>query len=225
MEIPRAVGVMILPNATLFPQAMLPLYIFEPRYRRMLADSLDSDRMFVVAMQKPGATKERPFAVAGLGLIRVCIRNDDGTSHVILQGVTRVEIVRTLAYKPYRRIQVKPLQAAQADCVHIDALLARVRDLVGERVTMTGDRSFATPSKPGGKKGKTKGFLSAKEVIQYLEQLEDPNQVADLVSCALLPEPGQRQEMLETVEVEPRLRRLIQFLLSDIRQLKSRRSS
>ncbi len=220
METPRDVGVMILPNATLFPQAMLPLHIYEPRYRRMLADALDSERMFVVAMQKPGAATERPFVVAGLGLIRVGLRNDDGTSHVILQGVTRVEIVRTISYKPYRRIEVRPLQPAQADGVHVDALLARVRDLVGERVTMGGKRPFAAPAKLAEKKGKARTFLDAKEVIQYLEQLNDANQVADLVSCALLPAPEQRQAMLETVEIEPRLRRLIQFLLSEISDLK-----
>jgi len=48
---------MTLPNATLFPQALLPLYIFEPRYRQMLAEALHSSRMFAVAMQKPGNTR------------------------------------------------------------------------------------------------------------------------------------------------------------------------
>lgn len=224
MEIPRDVGVMILPNATLFPQAMLPLYIFEPRYRKMLEASLDSHRMFVVAMQKPGSKAERPLPIAGLGLIRVSVQNDDGTSHLILQGVSRVEVVRTIAYKPYRRIEIRPLQAQQADNVHVDALLARLRDLVGERVKISSNKSFAIPAKPAGKKTKKdKTFLSAKEVMEYLEQLKDADQVADLVSCALLPEAGQRQEMLETVEVEPRLRRLIQFLISDISDIKRRR--
>ncbi|MBI3192595.1 MAG: LON peptidase substrate-binding domain-containing protein, partial [Pedosphaera parvula] len=60
MEIPSEVPVMILPNAILFPQAMLPLHIFEPRYRRMLADALHSHRMFCVAMQKPGCVRETP---------------------------------------------------------------------------------------------------------------------------------------------------------------------
>lgn len=224
MEIPRDVGVMILPNATLFPQAMLPLYIFEPRYRKMLEASLDSHRMFVVAMQKPGSKLERPLPIAGLGLIRVSVQNDDSTSHLILQGVTRVEIVRTITYKPFRRVEIRPLQARTTDSVHIDALLAKVRDLVGERVKISTNKSFAIPAKSAGKKSKDNAFLSPKEVVEYLEQLKDADQVADLVSCALLPEAGQRQEMLETVEVEPRLRRLIQFLLSDISDIKRRRT-
>ena len=83
---------MTLPNATLFPQALLPLYIFEPRYRQMLADALHTNRMFSVAMQRPGDSREIPSPVAGLGLIRVSVGHRDGTSHLILQGIARVEL-------------------------------------------------------------------------------------------------------------------------------------
>src|ERR1043166_9773261 len=84
MELPNEVPVMTLPSATLFPQALLPLYIFEPRYRQMVADSLKTERMFSVAMQKPGRTRESPCQVAGLGVIRVSVDHQDGTSHLIL---------------------------------------------------------------------------------------------------------------------------------------------
>src|SRR5262245_25985656 len=83
MKLPTAVPVMTLPGATLFPQALLPLYIFEPRYRKMLSDMLRSDRMIIVAMQKPGCKRETPCDIAGLGLIRVSVGHRDGTSHLI----------------------------------------------------------------------------------------------------------------------------------------------
>jgi Lon protease-like protein len=83
MKLPSEIAVMTLPEATLFPQALLPLYIFEPRYRQMLADALHSNRMFSVAMQKPGSSRETPSPVAGLGLIRVSVGHRDGTSHLI----------------------------------------------------------------------------------------------------------------------------------------------
>ena len=57
ITLPSEVPVMTLPSATLFPQALLPLYIFEPRYRHMLADMLRTNRMFTVAMQKPGTSR------------------------------------------------------------------------------------------------------------------------------------------------------------------------
>src|SRR5271165_3452200 len=111
MKLPCEVPVMTLPHATLFPQALLPLYIFETRYRRMLLDSLHSDRMFSVAMQKPGRKRETPSVIAGLGLIRVSVGHEDGTSHLILQGIARVKLEETVCYKPYRIQRIQPLAA------------------------------------------------------------------------------------------------------------------
>src|SRR3954471_11773395 len=126
MHLPSEVPVMTLPSATLFPQALLPLYIFEPRYRKMLADSLRSHRMFTVAMQKPGQHRELPCPVAGLGLIRVSVDHPDGTSHLILQGAAGEELGETVHYKPYRVNSIRPLQPEPVDNVMVDALVAKV---------------------------------------------------------------------------------------------------
>src|ERR1700693_1224784 len=123
MKLPSEVPIMTLPNATLFPQALLPLYIFEPKYRQMLLDALNTTRMFSVAMQKPGRTRETPSPIAGLGLIRVSVGHNDGTSHLILQGLARVELEEAVRYKPYRIQRIKPLQAPPCDSVKVDALV------------------------------------------------------------------------------------------------------
>lgn len=223
MELPSEVPVMTLPSATLFPQALLPLYIFEPRYRQMLADMLRHDRMFSVAMQKPGTSREAPCAVAGLGLIRVSVGHDDGTSHLILQGLARVELVGTVQTRPYRVAQIRPLEAAEADNVVIDALLAKVHELVEERLELGPfPFPFSTFKNPqgGGKKapaGKQANF-TPKEILEYLEGLPDADQVADLVSCALLPGAVERQTILETVAIEQRLKHLIHFLMEEIQR-------
>ena len=73
MTLPNEVPVMTLPNATLFPQALLPLYIFEMRYRQMLADALHGNRLLAVAMRKPKSNRETPAEIAGVGLIRVSV--------------------------------------------------------------------------------------------------------------------------------------------------------
>ena len=218
MEIPCEVPVMTLPNVTLFPQALLPLYIFEPRYRKMLADTLKGERMFIVAMQRPGQSREIPTVIAGLGLVRVCVDNPDGTSHLILQGITRVEITKTTKYKPYRVSRVRPLQAPAKDNVTIDALLAKVRDLVTERIQLGLPFPFPVTPKVKTKNKNEAAVLSVKEIVAYLDKLNDPDQLADLVSCALLPGPLERQTILETVEVEPRLKHLIHFLMAEIKE-------
>src|SRR5882672_1775968 len=220
MELPDAVPVMTLPSATLFPQALLPLYIFEPRYRQMLADMLKSDRMFSVAMQKPGNKRESPCVVAVLGLIRVSVGHQDGTSHLILQGLTRVELVETVQTRPYRVASIRPLQAAPADSVVIDALVAKVHELVEERVRL-GPFPFpfsAFKNASGSKKKGNTSKFSAKEILDYLESLTDPDQMSDLVSCALLPGAVERQTILETVHLGDRLKHLIHFLIEEVQR-------
>jgi len=199
---------MTLPNATLFPQSLLPLYIFEPRYRQMLADALNSNRMFAVAMQKPGSQREIPSPVAGLGLIRVSVRHKDNTSHLILQGVARVELKQAVSYKPYRVQRIHLMETPPCDNVVADALLAKVRELLRERVAL----GIPFPS-PGGNEGVPPG-----EILKYLDSLADPEKATDSVAYSVLPPGMERQAILETVEVEGRLRQLIQFLLAEIQR-------
>ena len=201
---------MTLPNATLFPQALLPLYIFEPRYRQMLADALRTNRMFAVAMQKPRTSRESPSPVAGLGLIRVSVTHRDGTSHLILQGLARVGLEEAVRYKPYRIHRIRALEIPPCDTAAADALVGRVRELIDERVRLGLPLQFpGAPTPPGG---------SPKDILQYLGSIADPEQAADQVCCAVLAGAAERQAILETVDVETRLRRLIQFLLAEIRK-------
>jgi ATP-dependent Lon protease len=217
VKLPHEVPVMTLPNATLFPHALLPLYIFEPRYRQMLADALHSNRMFSVAMRKPGSTRETPLPVAGLGLIRVSVGHRDGTSHLILQGLARVELEQAVRYKPYRIHGIRPLQAPPSDNVTVDALIAKVRELLAERIELgltfplpmvSLDKSDSDPVPP---------CSSPTGMMHYLDSFTNLDHAVDLVSRAVLPGAVERQAILETVDVEARLRRLIHFLLAEIR--------
>ncbi|HEX3718507.1 MAG TPA: LON peptidase substrate-binding domain-containing protein [Verrucomicrobiae bacterium] len=212
MEIPKEAPVMTLPNATLFPRALLPIYIFEPRYRRMLEESLHSHRMLIIAMRKAGSSREVPCSVAGLGMVRVCVQNADGTSHLILEGVSRVELIETVRHRPFRVSRFRAIQTPARDSVAIDALMAKVRDLVSERIKQE------LPTMKNVSK-----TVSIKEVIASLERLNDPDRVADLVTWSLLRGAAERQTILETIEIEERLRHLIHFLMAEIsRQRKSK---
>jgi Lon protease-like protein len=208
---------MTLPSATLFPQALLPLYIFEPRYRKMLADTLETHRMLCVAMQEPGSNRETPLPVAGLGLIRVCVGHKDGTSHLVLQGIGRVELEKVVRYKPYRVQKIHPLSIPPCDTAATDALMAKVRELIQERFNLGLPFPFL-PKPISGNLTNATPQISAKEIVGYLDSIDSPSQAADLVSCAVLPDAEERQAILEALDVETRLRRLIQFMIQEIRQ-------
>ena len=107
------------------------------------------------------------------------------------------------------------------DSIVIDALVAKVHELVARRLRI-GPPPFPLPivqkNAPLPKGGSKKSALTIKDVLKYLEGLPDADQVADLVSCALLPGAGQRQTILETVNMEARLKHLIHFLMAEIRR-------
>jgi ATP-dependent Lon protease len=216
MKLPSEVPVMTLPQATLLPQAFLPLYIFEPRYRQMLRDALDSARMFSVAMQKPGRATESPSPIAGLGLIRGSVQHEDGTSHLLLQGIARVELAETVRYKPYRIQRILPLESPPSNELAVDALLAKVRELLDDRVKL--GLSFCPPFAQDPQSPPLLPGFPPAESLDFLDHITDPGQVVDLVSGAVLASPAERQTILETVHLESRLKQLIHFLMAEIRR-------
>ncbi|MDB4530949.1 hypothetical protein N9218_01505 [bacterium] len=71
VHITGEIPLIILNSATLFPDSILPLHIFESRYRRMLSEALESRRIFAVAMRWPGIRRDVSMTMACLGVVRV----------------------------------------------------------------------------------------------------------------------------------------------------------
>ena len=76
VDIPDIIPVMTLKGVVLFPKAMMPLRIFETRYRQMLRDVLQAERMFAIVAERENVSDEEadlelPFEVATVGLVRV----------------------------------------------------------------------------------------------------------------------------------------------------------
>ncbi|HOY60048.1 MAG TPA: LON peptidase substrate-binding domain-containing protein [Verrucomicrobiota bacterium] len=229
MELPTEVPVMTLPNVILFPQAMLPLYIFEPRYRRMLSDTLETHRMIAVAMQKPGRVRECPANVAGLGLVRASVKKRDGTSNLVLQGIARVELTRRIPNRPYRIHGIRYLPRLATSAQAVQALAVRLLDLVTERLKLGFEPPFKTLAELSADAGLGAGPATPdetateafREVLRHLSQVDDPEQLVDLISATLLPSPRERQVILETAHLEDRLRHLVNFLDHDIERRKA----
>ena len=88
-----------LPDAVLFPNALLPLMIFEPRYRQMVADALATDGLIAMALLKPGweesyETMSAPIrSTVCIGRIASSKLLPDGRYQIVLEGLTRAEIL------------------------------------------------------------------------------------------------------------------------------------
>lgn len=93
-----AVRLFPLPSLVLFPHVMQPLHIFEPRYRTLLEDALQSDGLIAMATLAPGWEVDyegRPplYPTACLGRIATHRQLDDGTYNVLMVGLRRVKLL------------------------------------------------------------------------------------------------------------------------------------
>lgn len=187
---------MPLPGAVLFPHALLPLYIFEPRYRDMLDHALRHHRMFCVTLIKPSCPQwlapEDFFHTASVGLIRACVGRDDGTSNLILQGLERVRFVGFEQEVPFPIATIDRLETESVSSVETDALGAKVLELYSK---LKGDGRKFPP-----------------KVDQYLADLGDPEMLADLIASTFVSDPLRRQRVLEELSVNDRLRLVIRYL-------------
>lgn len=216
MDLPDRAGVMIFSGGILFPKVLLPLYIFEDRYRRLLHDALSGERMFCVAMQRPTAKREYPHPVAGLGLIRASVRSADGTSHLVLQGIARVHLGPVIRYKPYRIHEIEVIRPQPENTQSILALRSRVLELVDLRLHQKTPLAMASLAHLIGAEDPTDVSMNPKDCLRALREMPDTGYLADLVAISLLPNPVFRQTILQCVDVESRLRQLEAFLLLDL---------
>lgn len=109
------VPVFPLPNVVLFPQTLLPLHVFEPRYRAMTRDALKGERLIVMALLKPGWESDYygtppVHDVAGMGRILHEREFEDGRYNLLVYGVARVRIEQFVSDAPYRCARVRPLE-------------------------------------------------------------------------------------------------------------------
>ncbi len=207
MEIvlPDEVALMTLPETSFFPQALLPLHIFEPRYRTMLKDVLASHRLFAVAGINPKARDafEPPHRIATIGIVRACQKNDNGTSNLLLQGLARVEFLGILREEPYRTVRIRALASTLgADPDANTRLRANLANLILRKQRLDGQ--------------------AAGEFTQFLKTVEDPETFVDLAAFSLCEHPGVKQTLLETLDVNRRLRLLADHLRNEINRTKLR---
>src|SRR4029434_4684013 len=96
-----------LPNVVLFPNVFLPLHIFEPRYREMVADALAGDRMIGMVLLRPGwqhvyEGRTAGFPVGSSGVITHFEKLADGRYNIILRGLDRFRILEEDHARAYR---------------------------------------------------------------------------------------------------------------------------
>lgn len=209
LHVPETLPVMTLPNTVFFPQALLPLHIFEARYREMLVDVLATNRLFAVARldserQKLSAESEPLARIASVGIVRACQKNDNDTSNLLLQGICRVEVLSIVSELPYRMIAVRPIATtSESPVAELELLRLEVMKLLNLR------RRLGTPSPKG--------------MTQFLDSIDDIDTFADVAAFNLCDNSLLKQHLLETLDTRRRLYLFASQLRADVETQRLRR--
>jgi Lon protease-like protein len=191
----RRIPIFPLPEVVFFPETVLPLHVFEPRYRQMIADCLAGDRWLAVPMLGPGWEKDyqgRPpvHPLAGAGEVIQAEALADGRYNILLDGRSRVRI---LAEEPPEGRLYRVARAQQ----------------LADRGPSPDDRTFA---------GRLQDLRAAHaRLLLALGQSHpdvvgrltvagaSPGAVIDRIVSAVVPDAEVRQRVLEAVDVSERL--------------------
>jgi hypothetical protein len=195
----ESLAVFPLPNAVLLPGALLPLHIFEQRYRDMARDVLDGNHLIAIARLQPGYEPEyddRPpvFPTAGIGEIIASELLDDGRYYILLRGLARVHIEEELPpRRAYREVRARLVDDGATE--QPDEIASRHRQLIAmcDKLSMVLDE--------GG------------EQLRSLVRSEKaPGDCADVVTGALVADVEERQRMLETFDAVGRLQQTLEHV-------------
>jgi Lon protease-like protein len=185
-----ALPIFPLPGAVLLPHALVPLHIFEPRYRKMTQDCDAGLKILALAnIPDDRAAAERPPRVLpaiGVGVLARVDRLPDGRFNIVLRGLQRALIEQELpTAQPYRLVRARatfPSRPAPAAA----QLASDLRRLVlALSAALLNEESQA--------------------LAQLAARAADPGDLADIVAGALIANPRDRQAVLEAVELESRL--------------------
>ena len=196
-----------LPDVTFFPHTLLPLHVFEARYRAMVMDALARDRRLAVVRLRPGfeaayAGKPAVHAVAGAGEIVSWERLATGRYNILVKGEWRVRIESERPSDTLYRIVTAQRLDDVAPTTDASAALVRIRDACGRLL-----RALDRPA----------------DLLDTALAGQLPGVIADRIAAAVVPDADLRQELLETFDVTRRLDRLGQALEQLVNQLREGR--
>ena len=177
----------------LFPGVPLPLHIFEPRYRRMVDDALNGDRIIGMVLLQPGWERDydgRPpvYPVGCAGVITHAERLTDGRFNIVLRGMEKFRITGEDADTPYRLAHVEPVPEPSAESVRAEMRAERRRL-----------EALLVPQPEGQPDPKVPSAMPDEDLVNALAQY-------------LEFDPVEKQALLERDGVLDRCRSLIELL-------------
>ena len=195
-QLPDPLPIFPLPNVVLMPNAALPLYIFEERYKEMMRDCLDGQPYLSVALLQKGWEKKPgtpvPYSVAGFGRITRAVRRPNDCMDIVIQGMGRIEMIELNEERAYLRASVRTLNPTVAN----ESMAATEADALRHKFLELLSRKGA----------------AADPVRTQLKLLASPVDIVFFIAAHLPLDPHSQQALLQTLSVEEQIGRLASVL-------------
>jgi hypothetical protein len=193
----RAIPLFPLPNVVLFPRAILPLHIFEERYKAMMADVVEGDGRVAMALLRPGWEKDyygRPAieTLVCIGQVLTWEKLPDGKYNLLLQGRVRAKIAREKPHSPYRVADLMPLEEVPAMEIDLELERAALEGLFSDSILG--------------------GMALGRQFRELLGGPVSTPDIADLAAFNLLDDVCLKQDLLGEADVRRRVGRTIDAL-------------
>jgi Lon protease-like protein len=200
---PERLPIFPLPNVLLFPNMVLPLHIFEERYKRMVNDCLQGDRLLGLFLLRRGWEEEgarpTPYEVGGMGRITRAVRYPNGSMDILLSGLARVRILRYVQEKPYLIAEVEMWPDEPDDSEGVEALTRRMVGLFERYVR----------AKAG----------DGHELLRGLKLLASPIDLLHFIVTNMPLDVHDKQEIMNLRPIDERITMMITLLNRELAQL------
>ncbi len=194
--IPDELPILPLRSSVVFPGTVMPVKIVREKVQRVLDSALSGSRIVCAVPQRQPETEDPTlddlYRVGTACVILKLIRLDDGGETIIVHGLKRVGLVSISQDTPFLVARVQPRDDAFEESSQLDALVHAVREAAEKVIELS-------PDVPD-------------EASQILEGIESPAGLADFLAANLSLQLIEKQELLETFEIEDRLRKVLEAM-------------
>jgi ATP-dependent Lon protease len=200
IDVPSTLPVLPLKETVVFPQSMTPLAIGQERSIKLVDEVVSGDRMLALVTVR-NEEAESPgwddlYEVGTAAIVHKLIRIPDGTLRILVQGIRRIRLDRRLQDDPYLVGEFSELLELVEESKELEALTRNVQGLFARIIA-------AVPYLP-------------EELQIAAANVDDPSALSHLVASTMRLKTGEKQELLETADVEQRLRRISAILSREL---------
>ncbi|HVP56599.1 MAG TPA: endopeptidase La [bacterium] len=202
-KIPAELGIIPLRDTVIFPYMIAPLVIGRTRSLRLVDEASNGDRIVGLATQtRPDTESPSPADLHAIGTaatILKMLKFPDGSTRILVQGLSRVRIKTYSQQEPFLRAKVEAVPEMPDGGVEIQALLRSISDIFGKIVSLS-------PHLPD-------------ELQVAVMNIDNPSRAADLIASNINLSTQEKQSILETFDTKQRLEKLFGYLNRELQVL------